>query len=143
MTWQQAPTRLTLALRCAGAPCGCGMGTRVAVDEEDAGKLLLGPGACAGVYGRRRCADAPSADFKTYPEPRKSAKGMMLAEVKLLMEDKISGDREKGEETPTTKTKCVPRWAHAHAAFGRRQPPEELWRAWRGVAQRTFSCGRL
>lgn len=31
----------------------------------------------------------------------------MLAEVKLLMEDKISGDREKGEETPTTKTKCV------------------------------------
>ena len=32
---------------------------------------------------------------------------MMLAEVKLLMEDKISGDREKGEETPTTKTKCV------------------------------------
>ena len=35
---------------------------------------------------------------------------MMLAEVKLLMEDKISGDREKGEETPTTKTKCVPRW---------------------------------
>ena len=32
----------------------------------------------------------------------------MLAEVKLLMEDKISGDREKGEETPTTKTKCVP-----------------------------------
>ena len=36
---------------------------------------------------------------------------MMLAEVKLLMEDKISGDREKGEETPTTKTKCVPRRA--------------------------------
>ena len=58
---------------------------------------------------RHRRADAPrhGADFKTYPEPRKSAKGMMLAEVKLLMEDKISGDREKGEETPTTKTKCV------------------------------------
>ena len=59
-------------------------------------------------YGCRRCADASDADFKTYPEPRKSAKGMMLAEVKLLMEDKISGDREKGEETPTTKTKYVP-----------------------------------
>ena len=34
---------------------------------------------------------------------------MMLAEVKLLMEDKISGDKEKGEETPTTRTKCVHR----------------------------------
>ena len=87
------------------------MGTRAPVDEEDAGKLLLGPGASRApqhaqqllLRRGRRCAD-----FKTYPEPRKSAKGMMLAEVKLLMEDKISGDKEKGEETPTTKTKCVP-----------------------------------
>ena len=40
----------------------------------------------------------------------------MLAEVKLLMEDKISGDREKGEETPTTKTKCVPLRGSCQAA---------------------------
>jgi hypothetical protein len=32
---------------------------------------------------------------------------MMLAEVKLVMDSKIAGDKEKGEETPTTKTKCV------------------------------------
>ena len=85
------------------------MGTRAPVDEEDAGKLLLGPGACRAREHAPSCcrSDAPGADFKTYPEPRKSAKGMMLAEVKLLMEDKISGDKEKGEETPTTKTKCV------------------------------------
>jgi hypothetical protein len=77
------------------------------VEEEDAGKLQLGPGA----RWRRRCT-APHcarsrmrshADFQTYPP----AKGMMLAEVKLVMDSKIAGDKEKGEETPTTKTKCV------------------------------------
>ncbi len=31
---------------------------------------------------------------------------MMLAEVKLVMDSKIAGDRAKGEETSTTKTKC-------------------------------------
>lgn len=46
----------------------------------------------------------------------------MLAEVKLLMEDKISGDREKGEETPTTKTKCVPLRGSCQAAKLRGQP---------------------
>jgi hypothetical protein len=46
-----SPTRLAPALRFAGASCSCGMGTRVAVDEEDAGKLLLGPGVCAASMG--------------------------------------------------------------------------------------------
>ena len=44
----------------------------------------------------------------------------MLAEVKLLMEDKISGDKEKGEETPTTRTKCVRCTAAAPAGRSRR-----------------------
>ncbi len=31
----------------------------------------------------------------------------MLAEVKVVMDSKIQNDKEKGEETATTKTKCV------------------------------------
>jgi hypothetical protein len=32
---------------------------------------------------------------------------MMLAEVKVVMDSKIQNDKEKGEETATTKTKCA------------------------------------
>jgi hypothetical protein len=32
---------------------------------------------------------------------------MMLAEVKLVLDSKMASDKGKGEETSTTKTKCV------------------------------------
>jgi hypothetical protein len=52
--------------------------------EEDAATLKLGQ------------------DFEGY-----ALKGMMLAEVKLVLDSKLAGDRDKGEETTTTKTKCA------------------------------------
>jgi hypothetical protein len=59
-------------------------GSKAPPEEEDASKLHLG------------------SDFE-------AAKGMMLAEVKLVMESKLAQDAQKGEETSTTRTKCVSR----------------------------------
>ena len=60
------------------------MTTKPALFEEDAATLRLGP------------------DFEG-----NALKGMMLAEVKLVLDSKMAGDKAKGEETSTTKTKCV------------------------------------
>jgi hypothetical protein len=63
---------------------------------------------------------------------------MMLAEVKVVMDSKIQNDKEKGEETATTKTKC----ARAQCGAVQRRvlvlllTAARAWRPWRAACLR-------